>query len=369
MSVVKAEARRIESLDQFRGYTVAAMLLVNFVGGFEAISPFWKHHNTYCNYPDTIMPQFLFAVGFAYRLTFLKRLAGPNPRSAYRHAVSRNLGLVLLGVVIYHLDGRMNSWAELTQLGVQGVLTTAFQREPFQTLVHIGLASIWALPVIAAGPLIRIGWLITTSTFHLALSKWFYFAWVWNRPGIDGGPLGFLTWSIPLLVGSLAFDVLSIRGPRKAIGRLLGCSLILMLLGYGLSCLRIGEETSGAPGTWFELAAPPFVAPWRPVDLWTMSQRAGSVSYQVFGAGFSMAVYALFVALCDLGSWRLGLFRTFGRNALAAYVLHTMIAGAVKPYTPRDAPLWFVLAGFFVYFSVCYLFVRHLEKNDILIRM
>ena len=31
-----------------------------------------KHHNTYCSYADTIMPQFFFAVGFAYRLTFLR---------------------------------------------------------------------------------------------------------------------------------------------------------------------------------------------------------------------------------------------------------------------------------------------------------
>ncbi len=28
---------RIASLDQFRGYTVAGMILVNFIGGFEAV--------------------------------------------------------------------------------------------------------------------------------------------------------------------------------------------------------------------------------------------------------------------------------------------------------------------------------------------
>ena len=65
---------RIVSLDQFRGYTVAGMLLVNFLGGFRRrYPPVLKHHNTYCSYADTIMPQFFFAVGFAYRLTFLRR--------------------------------------------------------------------------------------------------------------------------------------------------------------------------------------------------------------------------------------------------------------------------------------------------------
>ena len=102
-----------------------------------------------------------------------------------------------------------------------------------------------------------------------------------------------------------------------------------MGLGYLLSC----------PGG--SIAAPPFVQPeeGRQVTLWTMSQRTGSVSYQTFAAGFSLAVYALFVVLCDIGSLRVGLFRTFGQNALAAYIVHPMVAGAVKPYIPRDSPL------------------------------
>ena len=53
--------------------TVAGMLLVNFLGGYAVVPAILKHHNTYCSYADTIMPQFFFAVGFAYRLTFLRR--------------------------------------------------------------------------------------------------------------------------------------------------------------------------------------------------------------------------------------------------------------------------------------------------------
>ncbi len=51
------------------------MLLVNFIGGFVVVPAILKHHNTYCSYADTIMPQFFFAVGFAFRLTFLRRSA------------------------------------------------------------------------------------------------------------------------------------------------------------------------------------------------------------------------------------------------------------------------------------------------------
>jgi predicted acyltransferase len=352
-------AGRIVSLDQFRGYTVAGMLLVNFIGGFRDVGAIWKHHNTYCSYADTIMPQFFFAVGFAFRLTYLKRLRTQGFWPATRAAIVRNLGLILVGVVIYHLDGKVDSWEELRALGRSGFLAQAFRREVFQTLVHIALASLWVLPVIAAGTTTRVAFLVATAALHLALSHAFYFEHAWKLPVIDGGPLGFLTWAIPTLVGSLAYDAVAVRREGSdPVTKLLSWSIGLMGLGYVLACL------GGSP------ARPPFVDPGsREVTMWTMSQRTGSVSYQVFGAGFSLAVYAIFVRLCDQGPWRVGLFRTFGQNALAAYILHPMVAGAVKPYVPRDSPLWYVMCGFLVYFGMCYLFIRSMEKHGVHLKL
>src|SRR5438132_12769365 len=119
---MSAEPSRIHSLDQFRGYTVLGMFFVNFAGHFRIIPDIFKHHNTYCSYADTIMPHFFFAVGFAYRLTLRKRLEMGSAGSAYARAVRRSLGLILLGVVIYHLDGSVKTWAELQTLGVWGVV-------------------------------------------------------------------------------------------------------------------------------------------------------------------------------------------------------------------------------------------------------
>ena len=64
-------------MDQFRGYTVAGMFLVNFLGGYAAISEVLKHHSDrpYFSYADTIMPSFMFAAGFSFRLSALRRLA------------------------------------------------------------------------------------------------------------------------------------------------------------------------------------------------------------------------------------------------------------------------------------------------------
>ena len=110
----------------------------------------FKHHNTYCSYADTIMPQFFFAVGLCLSPDVPAaagdpwRLAQPSaPPSIARSA------LFLLGFVLYHLDGSVKSWAELRELGLAGFLAQAFRRELFQTLVHIAITSIWILPVIA----------------------------------------------------------------------------------------------------------------------------------------------------------------------------------------------------------------------------
>ncbi len=355
-----ASSRRIASLDQFRGYTVAGMILVNFLGGFQEIHLILKHRNTYCSYADTIMPQFFFAVGFAYRLTFLRRLARDGFRLAAEAAIRRNLGLILVGFVVYHLGGRYEHWSDLRNTGPISLIGEAFRREPFQALVHIAIASLWVLPVIAAGRAARIGWMIGSGALHLALSWWFYREWAWKTPVIDGGPLGFLSWTIPLLVGSLAYDAVVGTADRlRGAGKLAGWSIVLMLAGYGLSSAR---------GEW---APPPFVPPPDGTipDLWTMSQRTGSTSYLTFAAGFSTAVYALFVLACDLGGWGNRVFRTFGVNALAAYVMHSIVAGAVKPYVPNDSPLWYVVLAFSLYFLICYAFNRYLEEHRIFLKL
>jgi predicted acyltransferase len=106
---------RIESLDQFRGYTVAGMFLVNGLSGLAAAPAILKHHSTYCSYADTIMPQFFPAVGFASRLTMLRRLGRSGPRAAYARALGRVGRLLLLGFVVDHVAGEAKPWDDLSR--------------------------------------------------------------------------------------------------------------------------------------------------------------------------------------------------------------------------------------------------------------
>ena len=54
---------------------------------------------------------------------------------------------------------------------------------------------------------------------------------------------------------------------------------------------------------------------------------------------------------------------------LAGYIIHMMVDGAVSPFIPKDAPGWYVAAGFLLYFYITYLFVRHLEKSNIYLKL
>src|SRR5262249_43758884 len=151
-----------------------------------------RHHHTHFSYADSIMPQFFFAVGFALRLVFVRRWEAAGPWAAYRRAFVRVSGLLLFGVIYHGLTDGGKSWAELSEMGVGGFFLPAFQRRPFETLTHIAVTSAWVLAVIAAGPLVRIGYAACSAVLFWYLSRRFYYTWVMTRPGIDGGPLGFL---------------------------------------------------------------------------------------------------------------------------------------------------------------------------------
>ncbi|MFO0927549.1 MAG: acyltransferase family protein [Gemmataceae bacterium] len=359
---------RLVWLDQYRGYTVLAMFVVNFVGSFQAIPAWLKHHNTYCSYADTIMPQFFFAVGFAYRLTFRRRQLADGWGTAARHALRRNLALIVIGAVVYGLGHGLASWSELTGPKLWPTLAAGLKRDLFQTLVHIGVTSLWVLPVIAAPGWVRLAFAAASAAAHLVISQAGYYPWVNTPPnGIDGGPLGFLTWTVPLLVGSLACDVLTADRPRLLPLGLF--AVVLMLGGYGLACLNRVTPPNHAATAAEVLVEPPFVAPSRPVNVWTMSQRSGSVSYLTFAAGFALAVALLFVwSDRELGG-EVGVFNTLGRNALAGYILHGMIEQPLKAWVPRDAPLWYVLAALALFLGLNWLALRYMEIKKIFIKL
>jgi len=394
MSTAKPATNRIVSLDQFRGYTVAGMFLVNFLGSFAATPILLTHKNNFCSYADTIMPQFFFAVGFAFRLTFGRRAQTEGLARAYGHVVRRLLGLALVAIVIYNAPNAGRTWEALVEKGPWEALRPALKGTWFQTLMHIAVTSLWITPVIRSGPMVRVAYMVGSVALQIFLSHWFYFDWV-HTGGIDGGVLGFLSWTVPTIIGTLACDAVITADGRPRIAKMIVWSILLMAAGWLLSCgttlydvsedqVASLKDQKRAPDPvvpsqerlqthtlgWAE---PPFVPPpdsdHRKENYWMMSQRAATVSYHVFAAGLALALYVVFYIACDVWGWQVGLFRTLGTNALVGYVLHGIVANAVKPFVPNDAPGWYVALGFAVYFGITYLFIRHLEKNGIYLKL
>lgn len=262
---------RLLSLDQFRGYTVAGMFLVNYIGSYAAIGAFLptlKHWHTHCSYADTIMPQFLLAVGFGFRMSFMKRLEKQGGSPAYWRIVRRILGLLLVAFFVHQLDGNYRSWEDLSQLGVGGFFTESFQRQYFQTLAHIGVTSLWVVPVIGAGALIRLIYMIGSGLLFIYLSSSWYYDWELTRPGIDGGPLGFLTWTSPLILGSFAYDIWR-GGSKLQVLKIFGIGILAMFIAYAMSCVNTFTFPNqlAADATFQDrLAENPFVRPMGPED-------------------------------------------------------------------------------------------------------
>lgn len=207
LAITKTSSR-ISSLDQFRGYTVFGMIVVNFLGAYACCPAVLKHWNTYCSYADTIMPHFFFAVGMSLHLVAVRSKAKALRETTialhwavYRKIIRRSLILMAIGAILYFPWFGKDLFSQLTRSAFWfGII----KRDWFQTLTHIGVTSIWVLPVIFAGNRIRFAWLIASMLLHVLLSHMFYFHWVFEKPtAIDGGPLGFLTWSIPVVSGMI----------------------------------------------------------------------------------------------------------------------------------------------------------------------
>ncbi len=421
---------RIVSLDQFRGYTNLGMILVNFLSGFAVIPSVLKHNNNYFSYADSIMPSFHFAVGFAFRFTFLKRLSQVGPRAAYLSYVRRSLILIFLALALFGLGDGFPKWSVFSTMpdgwtaSSPATFATTFFAQWRSYLLHLLKSDMWdtfaiigatqlvVLPFVAARTRVRLLALVGFALGHAALCWWFNWGFVrgdgtnwmehlWGTGddrSWDGGFFGPLCWAVPMLAGTLACDVTRESAHAgRVMRRLLAWGCGAMLLGYLISCptrlfdvdrgaIPSARNSSEGQNPFFAsptaktnrplsslLAEPPFVAPpdstRRLENYWMMSKRIPTLSFILFATGFACALYGIFVGACDLGSWRFGVFATFGMNPLAAYCLHEIIEHSLKHLVPDDAPLWYCGLGLVAFFWATYACVRGLEKARIFIRL
>ncbi|MBL8848945.1 MAG: hypothetical protein JNG89_04645 [Planctomycetaceae bacterium] len=409
------QTARIVSLDQFRGYTVAGMFVVNFLGAYAITHYGLKHNDRYLTWADTIMPSFMFICGVSFRLSVVRKLAQLGATRTYLGIVKRSLGLVLVSMAMYGAEdfgGKIEAWSQINPDKIKLVIAEIVKADLWETLAIIGMTQILLIPFVGKSFGSRLLAMIGLSVLHVAISWWFNYWFVYGKPnwmdpyfaGLtrrawDGGCFGLISWGVPMLAGTLVYDVLDKRGPARSIAPLLACGVLLMGIGYGLSGLsRLYDVREGAnvpalaedPKFAAEPVWPPLknavgrpvsellgTPPFTPIpppeerliNYWMMDKRMPTQSFILFAAGFGMALYALFIVVCDVGGLALPLFRTLGTNALAAYAIHHAVEILVHQFVPKDAPFVPVVCALVTFFVITWMMIRFLEKNKLFIRL
>ncbi|WOK96114.1 heparan-alpha-glucosaminide N-acetyltransferase [Canna indica] len=116
-----ARAKRVASLDIFRGLTVALMILVDGAGDEWPVIGHAPWNG--CNLADFVMPFFLFIVGMAIPLS-LKRI--PSRGRALRRVMIRTLKLLFWGIILQggysHAPDKLTYGIDMKQIRWCGIL-------------------------------------------------------------------------------------------------------------------------------------------------------------------------------------------------------------------------------------------------------
>ncbi len=311
-------AVRLESLDVFRGATIAAMLLVNNPGSWASIYAPLRHAEWHGWTPtDLIFPFFLFIVGVAITFSFGKlRERGATRGDLMVKAAKRGAILFLLGLLLHSFPwvgydySRIRIPGVLQRIALAYVVASAIVLwlGPRGRLAALGglLLAYWAMlswvpvPGVGAGvlePGQDLGAFIDRAVFgtnHL----WSY-SQTWDPEGL----LGTIPAVGTVLTGVFAGDWL--RGARPP------TTIVRGLVVAGVAATAVGL-------LWGEVF--PINKP-----LWTSS-------YVVFTSGLAALSLAVCYWLIDMKGYRRWSrpFVYYGVNAIAAYFLSGIFARALN---------------------------------------
>jgi len=327
---------RLESLDAFRGLTIAAMLVVNNPGTWSAIHAPLRHAAWHGWTPtDLIFPYFLFIVGVAMSLSFAKRLArGDDRRDLLRHAVRRGVVLIALGLALHAFPWVTTDYGRLRLPGV---------------LQRIGLAYVLAVPAAL--------WLGTRGRAMVAAALLLGYWALLTLVPVPGGAAGVLepgrdlgAWLDRAVFGTdHLWSQTRTWDPEGLLGTLPAVASILLGLLVG-DWLRGRARTASTSA---RLAAAGALATAAGL-LWGLvfpiNKPLWTSSYALFAAGMAAMTLAACHFVIDvrgLRRWAVP-FVAFGVNALAAFFLSGIAArvlnmvpapdgtGALKPWLHRE---------------------------------
>ena len=317
---------RMVSLDVFRGFTIAAMILVNDPGSWSHIYAPLEHAEWNGWTPtDLIFPFFLFIAGVSMTLSFASRAARGVARGAMAvHVVRRSLLIFAIGLFLNGFP-----FFDLPTIRIMGVLqrialcylaagllylATMRRETPADGKVRVR-ANLWALAGVA---------------LLLLVGYWALMTFV-PVPGYGAGHLGkeenLGAYIDRTLMGGHLWSESKTWDPEGLLSTLpaIATALIGILTGEWLRSERRGSlKVLGLliAGVGLMLAGR-LLHPYFPINknLW-------SSTFVLFTGGFAMLLLALCYAAVDLRGWKWWAtpWLVFGTNAILAFALAAMVA-------------------------------------------
>jgi predicted acyltransferase len=295
--------QRLLSLDAFRGFTIALMIVVNDPGSWQHVYAPLLHAKWHGITPtDLVFPFFLFIVGVSIVLAFSKRLEkGTEKKSLYKKILIRSLKIFAVGIFLALFPS-----FDFSNLRIAGVLqriavvflvcSFLFLHFAWKKLAFIGAATLVAywlimafVPVPGLGyPSLEPGKNIAACIDSVLLPGRLYRG-TWDPEGILSTFPSIATGITGMLAGILIAGKSSLD--RK----------IIWLFVIGFICFVLGGMWN-----WFF-----------PINknLWTSS----FVLYTSGAAALTLATCMFIADVLNLNSWtRMG--RVFGANAITVYV-------------------------------------------------
>ena len=285
--------QRIEAIDQFRGFAIICMVLINYGMEIQTL-PVWLKHapDIGMTFPDLGTPVFIFAIGLTYGLSFHRRRERDGLPVTIGHFLRRYLSFVGLGAIITAGQSMMGRKLELLDWGV---------------LEAIGCAGLLTLLVILLPTLIRLGFGLGLLALYQILLDRYWLDLVLGSQ--HGGFPGSLSWAAILILSTVFGDLFQDASRRKYFPWI---SVLTLLSGFALTILV------------------------------PVSKNRVSATYDLITLGASGLVFSIFY----LADFRLDFFAAWGRNPLLLYLLSYLVTGLfVLPGFPtwhQFAPLWLV---------------------------
>jgi predicted acyltransferase len=310
-----AKHERLTSLDAFRGFTIAGMMLVNNPGSWSAIYPQLEHASwNGWTFTDFIFPFFLWIVGVAMTFSFAYRKErGDSDRTLLLQVFRRAVIIFLLGLFLTAFPfGALGTKFSLSTLRIPGVLQRIAICYFIASLIYLKTTFRGQIRVIA----------ILLAAYWLAV-KWI------PVPGYGAGvldPMGNLVWYIDsiLLHGHTWAGAPAVGGDPEGILSTIPAIATTLLGALTGQYLRNANHSKEEKTIWMFIigAALLFFGAWFDMYL-PINKNMWTSSYAIFMAGWAMTIFSIFYYLIDVKGYRAWAtpLVIYGMNAIFVFVL------------------------------------------------